>query len=151
MDDPVAAHVNIERHRMIHSYSSGELSVPKLRANLAFLADHCHFSPEVVILDGVNFGNTSNPELAELKRFAVDFNVELWMSAQSPRRPLPSDPRSVADAVVRFEDYISVMVLLHPEEDGVVMIEILKDHDNPDVSQLKMALDPTTLLMKLPD
>ncbi len=148
LDDPVAAHLNMERHRMIHSYRSGELSVPKLRRNAEFLADHGHFQPEMIILDGVNFLNTDNQELGELKRLAVDLDVELWMSAQTHRDRPPRDPRGIADEVVRFEDFISVMVLLHPEEEGSITIELLKDHENRDLGQLKMQLDPTTLLLK---
>jgi hypothetical protein len=151
LDDPLEAHLNMERYRMIHSYGSGELSVPKLRANAAFLADHCQYKPEVVILDGVNFLNTNNQELADLRRLARDLDVELWLSAIAhPGRPL-RDPRGIADEVVRFEDYIDVMVLLHPEEEGSVTIELLKDHDNRDLADLKMRLDPTTLLLLLAD
>jgi hypothetical protein len=150
MDDPVVAHLNMERHRMIHSYRSGELSVAKLRTNLEFLKDHGQFEPEVVILDGVNFLNTDNDELADLKQFAGDHGVEVWMSAQT-HRDRPRDERRIAKEVVRFEDYISVMVLLHPAHEGSVTIEILKDHDNPDVADLRMELDPTSLLVKLPD
>lgn len=148
--DPVEARLNMERHRMIHSYRSRELSVAKLRANLAFLKDHGQFVPQVVILDGVNFLNTDNQELADLKQFAVDHQVEVWMSAQT-HRELPRDERRIAKEIVRFEDYISVVVLLHPAHKGAVTIEILKDHDNPNVADLKMELDPTSLLVKLPD
>jgi hypothetical protein len=149
--DPVAAHLNMERHRMIHSYRSGELSMPKLRANITFLADHCQFRPTVLVLDGVNFLDTSNQELGELKDLARGNEVEVWMSAQTHRARPPRDPRGIADEVVRFEDYISVMVLLHPEKEGSVTIELLKDHDNPDVTELRMELDPTTLLVKSGD
>ncbi|MBD3235207.1 MAG: AAA family ATPase [Candidatus Eisenbacteria bacterium] len=147
LDDPIAAHLSMERNRMIHSYRSGELSVEKLRRNLGFLKDHGQFVPEVLILDGINFLSTSNEELAELKQLASDHEVELWMSAQT-HRERPRDERRIAKEVVRFEDYISVMVLLHPEQEGSVTIEILKDHDNPDPSGLKMELDPTSLLVK---
>ena len=149
MDDPVASHLNMERHRMIHSYRDGELSVAKLRTNLGFLKDHGQFVPEVVILDGVNFQNTSNEELAELKQFAVEQEIEVWISARTHREQ-PRDERRIAKEVVRFEDFISVMVLLHPAHEGAVTIELLKDHDNPDVAELKMELDPTSLLVKLP-
>jgi len=148
--DPIEAHLNMERHRIIHSYRSGELSVPKLRANLGFLADHCQFSPEVVVLDGVNFHNTDNQELGELKQLAGERQVEVWMSEKPPREVSARDARRVSAELVRFEDYISVVVLLHPEHEGAVTIEILKDHDNPDVAALKMELDPTTLLVKAP-
>jgi hypothetical protein len=147
LEDAATAHSNMERYRMIHSYRSGELSVPKLRESTEFLKAHAHFEPEVVILDGVNFQNTDNAELAALRELSREIDAELWLSAQTHRDRPPRDPRGVSDEVVRFEAFISVMVLLHPEEAGSVTIQLLKDHDNPDVADLNMKLDPTTLLV----
>ena len=49
------------------------------------------------------------------------------MSARTHRERPPRDPRGIADEVVCFEDFISVMVLLHPEHEGAVTVELLKD------------------------
>jgi hypothetical protein len=38
-------------------------------------------------------------------------------------------------------------VVLEPA-DGAVALRALKDHDNPDLSDLHVALDPNTLLLK---
>ncbi len=149
--DALASRVTMERCRMIHSYRTGELSVSKLRENAAFLRDHCHFEPEVIILDGVDFHHTDNDELAALKELSEGLDVEMWMSAQTHRDRPPRDPRGVADEVIRFDDFLSVLVLLHPEEEGAVTIRLLKDHDNPDLADLHMKLDPTTLLVLAQD
>jgi hypothetical protein len=40
-------------------------------------------------------------------------------------------------------------VIVHMAHDGkAVNLRVLKDHDNPDVSQLALAIDPTTMLLR---
>jgi hypothetical protein len=40
-----------------------------------------------------------------------------------------------------------VILALEPDHDGVAL-RALKDHENPDASALRVALDPRTLLLK---
>jgi len=147
IEDPLPAHVRMERHRMIHAFRRGDLPLELLEKNLDFLELHANFVPQLLILDGVDFHQTSNEELAGLKSLATRRELEVWLSAQTHRDRPPRDPRGIDDQVVRFDDYISVMVLLHPEKEGTVTLQLLKEHDNPDVGALKLELDPTTLLL----
>jgi len=40
-------------------------------------------------------------------------------------------------------------VIVHMAHDGkAVNLQVLKDHDNPDVSKLSLAIDPTTMLLR---
>ena len=48
--------------------------------------------------------------------------------------------------MARFEAWVSVMVLLKTL-DGAVSLRLLKDHDNPNLEDLHMKLDPKTLLL----
>lgn len=146
-DDLGRAHLQVERLRMIHAYRGGKLSLDKLRRNVEFLQDHAHFEPELLILDGVNFRSTSNQELGGLKELAGKMSAEVWLSVQTHRDRPPRDPRGIDEQVIRFDEFISVMVLLHPEEEGSVTIQLLKDHENENLADLKMRLDPTTLLL----
>jgi hypothetical protein len=41
---------------------------------------------------------------------------------------------------------VSVALALEPGDD-VVLLRALKDHDNPDLTELHVALDPKTLLL----
>ena len=147
MKDAAETHRRVERSRMIHVYARGELSVDRLTESIAFLKQHMDFAPRVLIMDGVDFQATSNEELAALKALAEQLQVEVWMSAQVHRADPPDPPVRVADHVVRFDQYISVFVLLHPEEEGSITIQLMKDHDNPNVGDLRMKLDPTSLLL----
>ncbi len=146
LEDAAQVHQRLEMNRMIHVYNSGELSIEKLERNTTFLRNHANFEPDVVIIDGVDFKNTSNTELSELKDLAETLQAEFWLSAVTHRDNPPKDPRGIDDQVICFDDYISVMVLLHPEEEGSVTIQLLKDHENEDLAELNMKLDPKTLL-----
>lgn len=148
LERPESLHAGMERNRMILHFARGTLPLERLRWNLDFLREHAGFKPHVLILDGVNFYQTSAEELAGLRDFARRNELEIWLSALADPARRTRDPRGVDDQVVRFEDQISVIVLLHSEEEGSVTIRLLKDHDNPDVADLHMRLDPTTLLLK---
>ena len=49
-------------------------------------------------------------------------------------------------AMAALEDLISVVLALEPEAQ-VVRLRALKDHENPDVADLHVSLDPRTLLL----
>ena len=53
---------------------------------------------------------------------------------------------AVPDSIGRIDDLLSVILVLEPSPEGVAL-RALKDHDNPDVSDLHVSLDPRTLLL----
>ena len=52
----------------------------------------------------------------------------------------------VPEALSSLGDAVSVILALEPGDDAV-RLRALKDHDNPDVSDLHVSLDPRTLLL----
>jgi len=147
IENRAAVHLGVERHRMIVSYANS-FSMEKLRASLGMLKEQMHFEPEVVMLDGYpNFQEASEDQLKELKELAVNLNAEVWLQVQTHRQGDNNDARGVPDFVARFEEYLSVIVNLEPMSDHV-KLAILKDHDNQDIADLHIQLDPRTLLLK---
>ena len=55
--------------------------------------------------------------------------------------------QGVPEPVSRLENEIDV-ILRMAHDTKAVHVSLLKDHDNPDVADLKLALDPTTMLLK---
>ena len=142
--------LQMERCRMIHSYASGKFSIEKLRRSLAFQKEHAHFEPEMIVIDGYNLADSSEADLTLLKEFAKEEDVELWLSALTHRDDPVTSPRGIPNPVARFDAWISVMVNLEPEE-GAVQVNILQDHDNENVADLHLKLDPTTMLLLAED
>jgi hypothetical protein len=136
----------VERHRIIHTYRGVEMDVARIQRDTTFYRDHAGFTPEVVVVDGFDFNRAAETDLAALKDFAASLNVELWLSALTHREEPVTDPRGVPNPVARFDPWIAVMVVLEPLG-AATQIRLLKDHDNPDVEQLHMKLDPRTLLL----
>ena len=153
LSDPAAAHLLVERHRYIHTFRGGSFSFSKLRDSLGFLKDHAQFVPGLVIIDGYpSFDITVaddqlRAEMLKLRDLAKDHDVELWLSALSHRDDTEVDSRGVPTKIARVEQEISVLVCLEPQSDHV-KLKLIKDHENPEVADLHMELDPTSLLLK---
>jgi hypothetical protein len=140
------ARLEMERSRMIHSYTNGEFTLDKLRKSLGFMKDHAHFEPEVVIIDGFDFESAGEADFTVLKDFAAKLDVEIWLSALTHRDDPVTNAKGIPNPVARFDAWISVMVNLEPQGKAV-SIRLLKDHENENVTDLHMKLDPTTLLL----
>jgi hypothetical protein len=80
-----------------------------------------------------------------LRRLAADFKVELWMSAWT-HRGVASDDRGIPEPLAKLSPAISVIVQM-ADDKGIVNLSLLKDHDNPSVAKLTLALDPSTMLL----
>jgi hypothetical protein len=146
MVDAGDAHLQMERCRMIHTYTEGRFSIEKLRRSVSFQKEHAHFEPEVILVDGFDVAGSTEADWTMLKDFAKEEDVELWLTALTHREEPVTNPRGIPNPVARFDAWISVMVALQPESKAVT-IRLLKDHENEDVANLHLKLDPTTLLL----
>ncbi len=145
LEDLATARLDMERHRMIHTYAGGAFTIDKLRHSMQFLKDVAHFEPSCLILQGFGFENATRAELDALRTLAAEFRVELWMSALT-HRGVTSDDHGVPAPLSQLSDSIAVIVQM-ADDGGNVKLSLLKDHDNPDVAKLSLALDPSTMLL----
>jgi hypothetical protein len=145
LEDLAAARLGMERHRIIHTYAGGTFTIEKLRNSMQFLKDVAHFEPTCLILQGFAFEQAALSDVEALRQLATEFNVELWMSAQT-HRGVASDDRGIPEPVAKFAPAIAVIVQM-TDDDGTVKLSLLKDHDNPKVAELALALDPSTMLL----
>jgi len=144
-EDVGREHLEMERNRNIHTYINHSFSVARLREAIDFLKTYAHFSPDALIIDGFDFETAAPETVAELREVARENNAEMWM-ASITHRDAKRDARGVPETLVRFGDTISVIVNL-AHEGRAVQIRLLKDHDNPQVSDSSIALNPTTMLL----
>ena len=145
LEDLATARLDMERHRMIHTYAGGTFTTEKLRQSLQFLKDVAHFEPTCLILQGFSVENATLADVEALRQLAADFKVELWMSALT-HRGVTSDDRGIPAPLAKVAPAIAVIVQM-ADDDGTVKLSLLKDHDNPDVAKLTLALDPSTMLL----
>ena len=153
LDDPATVRLDVERNRLIYSHigpassappspRGGRSSIAKIVDTVTFARDIAHFDPEVIILDGFDFHHASDDALQSLSRLAADRSVELWLSANVDAAP--SKAGELPAPLARFAAELDVVVFLAPERD-VVRLRLLKDHQNADLADLHLRLDPHSM------
>jgi hypothetical protein len=137
--------VAVERNRNIHTYIGKTFSILKLREAIEFLRTYMHFDPAALIIEGFDFENASLEDIAALRQVAREIDGELWMSAITHRQS-PKNNRGIPEPVAHLETAIDVILSMQ-HSGAAVHLHLLKDHNNPEVSDSHVALDPTTLLL----
>ena len=145
LEDLATARVDMERHRMIHTYSGGTFTIDKLRQSVQFLKEVAHFEPSCLIIEGFVFEQATLADIESLRNLAVAFNAELWMSAVT-HRGVGADALGIPEPLTKLASAIAVIVQM-ADDSGSVKLSLLKDHDNPNVANLTLALDPSTMLL----
>jgi len=145
LDDVGAERLEMERNRHIYTFTGKAFSVERLRDTVAFLRDHAQFTPAAVIIDDYEFETATLEDMQELRALAGSMQAEFWMSAVTHRESA-RDARGIPEPVAHLEAAVSVVVAMAHDGQSV-MVRLLKDHDNPNVSGLSLALNPTTMLL----
>lgn len=141
LEDAAATHSEIDGRRAIRAYPADGFSISKLR-DAVKLADEVGTRPTLILLEGVDLEFLTREEMLDLRALSQELAAETWLSVTCPDEAISELPNEVA----KFEDVLSVILALAPG-DGSVALQALKDHDNPDVSALHVALDPQSLLL----
>ena len=145
LEDAGVERLEMERNRNIHTYVGVPFSVDRLREAIAFLREHAHFVPRAIMIDGYDFEHATTEGLGGLRGIGQDLEAEIWMTAVR-HREAPVDANGLPESLARVQSELGVIVSLH--HDGkAVHVRLLKDHDNPTVSDTPVALDPTTMLL----
>jgi archaellum biogenesis ATPase FlaH len=153
LENPEAEKLDVERHRLIYSLVSqatsappshrgGRSSVTRILETVSFARDVAHFEPDVIIIDGFDFHHATDEAVTALRALAKERNVELGLSAHADA--IPETPGELPPPLDRFTSLLSVVVFLAPERD-VVRLRLLKDHDNKDLTDLHLRLDPHSM------
>jgi hypothetical protein len=145
LEDVWRVRLDVERHRRIYSYLDGGFSMHKLADTLQFMRQHEDFVPDAIVLDGLDFARLGDEDLAALRAIARSTDAEVWMSAVTTRQSQRNE-RGVPEPVAHLEGAVDV-ILTMAHDGSAVHVALRKDHDNPRVSDLRLALDPRTMLL----
>jgi hypothetical protein len=147
LEDRLRVHLQVERNRMIHTFLGHSFTVERLAGALDYMSQHMHFEPSTIILEGYPDWDTATPDQMDaLRGLAEKLQCELWLEGHFHREGEVQDARGVPASITRFEDQISVMLKLQTAEEHV-RLQIVKDHNNTDLADVHVELDPRTLLL----
>ncbi|MFH0845683.1 MAG: hypothetical protein ABIG67_03595 [Pseudomonadota bacterium] len=135
----------MEGNRMILAYLSQSFEMERLRRNLKNLAEHIHFIPDTIIVDGLDFPKADRGIFHGFKQIANEFKVEVWFSALSHRHIPEVNDRGIPYPCHEIDELFSIILQLQPTQEGL-FLNLLKDHENNGFLDLRVRLDPTTFL-----
>jgi hypothetical protein len=131
----------ISRHRSIRVYAPNGLTAAKLRDAVKF-EEEAGAKPSLLILGGLDLATFPRADVEDVKVLAQELGAEVWLESACAGERVVQIP----DAVAALDDLLSVILALEPGDEEV-QLRVLKDHDNPDLSELHVALDSRTLLL----
>ena len=134
-------HGEIDRRRSIRVVPPNTLTPATLRDAVKVERD-ASGAPSLIVVEGLDAAELTREDLQDLRGLAGELEAEIWLESSC------SDERqvSVPAELDSHRELLGVILALEPG-DGAVHLRALKDHDNPDVSTLHVALDPRTLLL----
>lgn len=141
LDDAAVVRSELEQRRSIRAYAPTGFNTAKLREAVK-VESEAGESPTLILIDGFELAAEAQAQAADLKALAEELGAEIWLSVPCSGERVSRLPGDLHAA----EDAINVILVLEPGEETVAL-RALKDHDNPDVSALHVALDPHTLLL----
>ena len=141
LENPAVVRAEIDRLRRIRVYPPSAFDAKRLREALD-LERELGARPELIVVDGLDVESRSREELQQWQALAREAEAEVWITAHAPSERIDGVPAALRP----LEDLFAVILALEPAGDAVAL-RALKEHDNPNVAALHVALDPRTLLL----
>lgn len=143
--DDEAHRIQVEKNRMILAYLNHSFDLTRLQANLRNLREGLQFKPDTLIVDGLDFEKTERAVFEGLKRIALEFETEIWLSALSHRHITQVNDRGIPYPCDHIDDLFNLIIQLKAEPSGI-FLSLLKDHDHSGSPETNVRLDPNTFL-----
>jgi hypothetical protein len=148
MDLEPAAEIHDElvKKRVIMNFSQEGTRTEQVLRSLEAMIQHGRFAAETIIVDGFSFPQSSPDDLRRFKEFAGRVGLEFWFSASLKGPEALFDEGGIPVELKCCLDYIDVLITLR-HWNGRVQLRLIKDHGYTSSPELRLSLDPTTLLI----
>ncbi len=134
------------RNRMIMTFKEAAFSRPKLEERLNDLVYQNIFRPDIVVVDGYDFGKADYESIMDLKEMMAAMNVQVWFSALRHRDDDRVSAAGVPAPCHEVDGLFDTVILLQPEQDGI-LLDIIKDEYDSAAGKV-LNLDPSTMMVK---
>ncbi|MBW2558174.1 MAG: AAA family ATPase [Deltaproteobacteria bacterium] len=133
-------------HRFIMTFRVAGFSVPRLIERLTDLTGQDIFHPDMVIIDGLEFNESTRECLADLKSLAGEQSFHAWFSVHTHRdEQTPQD--GIPSRLMNVEDLFDIALQLHPSGTDI-HIKPLKGPSRIISGMTHLTLDASSMLIK---
>lgn len=146
LESAIDVHDEIIKNRVIMNFSQEGVTTEQIKNGLDAMIRSGNFAADVIVVDGYDFEKASPEGLGQLKELASELAVEIWFSASLKGEEPVFDDRGVPRELQNLLDQIDVLITLGYVKDHV-QLRLIKDHDRESNEDLRLRLDPKTLLI----
>jgi hypothetical protein len=134
------------RNRVIMNFKQDGTRTEQVLRSLEAMIVHGQFGAETIIVDGLDFGQSCLEDLRKFKDFAGRLGLEVWFSASLRGDGPLFDEQGIPFMLKDDLSVIDVLISLQHHGDHV-HFSLVKDHDRLAPKDLRLKLDPKTLLI----
>lgn len=146
LESAADVHDDITKNRVIMNFRQEGAQTEQVLRSLEAMIEHGRFAAETVIIDGYAFSPESSEDLAKFRNFAGRMALEVWFSASLKGKDPLFDAQGLPNELKPLLEKIDVLITLSFRE-KYVQLHLVKDHDFTTPSELKLSLDPSSLLI----
>ncbi len=140
LESAVDVHDEIIKNRVIMNFNQQGITTEQILKSLKALIEDGNFAADTIIFDGYDLARAGSDDLRAIHDFAAESGLEVWFSVSVP------DGEDSASYVEPFMHEATVVITLEYAGDHV-QFRALKDHDNLEPKDMRLKLDPKTLLI----
>ena len=134
------------RNRIIMTFKEAAFSKLKLEERLNDLVYQNIFRPDIVVVDGYDFGEADYESIMDLKEMMAAMNVQVWFSALRHRGDDRVSAAGVPAPCHEIDGLFDTVIVLQPEQDAI-LLNIIKDEYDGAAGKI-LNLDPATMMVK---
>jgi hypothetical protein len=146
LESAVEVHDEIIRNRVIMNFKQDAANTDQVLKTVGAMIDCGDFAADTIMVDGYDFRKSTVEDLLKFKDFAKKIGLRIWFSASLKAEDPLFDERGIPYELEGFLDLIDVLITLVSKEEHV-RLRLVKDYDYSPPGDLKIKLDPKTLLI----
>jgi hypothetical protein len=146
LESALDVHDEIIRNRVIMNFKQSAANTDQVLKSVEAMIDFGKFAADTVMVDGYDFSKTTCEDLQKFKDFAHRVCVRVWFSASLKGGEPLFDENGIPHELKGCLDQLDVLITL-AFRDNHVRLLLVKDYDFPPPGDLKIRLDPKTLLI----
>ncbi len=139
-------HDEIVKNRVLMNFNQDGIGTDQFRRSLGAMIREGGFKADCIIVDGFDFSRGDTAHIKAIKEFARTESLEVWYSCTLPTSGDERTKEGVPAILKDYMDSIDVLISLDPMPD-YIHFSVIKDHDRINPEDLKLKLDPKTLLI----
>jgi hypothetical protein len=136
----------IIKNRVIMNFTQDMTHTDRILQSVGALIECGNITADAIIVDGYDHTKSTIDDFKKFKTFAQKLNLEVWFSASLKGKEPLFDPEGMPNELKDYSDSIDVLIALAYQGDHV-HLTLVKNHDHPSPGDLKVKLDPKTLLI----